>query len=231
MADDARDGTTSPMIGRSALGRARWSVWLLAAAVGLLPWLLHVAASDEPVLWWASRAYGFVAYLALWFAMLTGVLTSAKGLHGWLGRKTLMELHEQTTLIGLFATGVHLLAVVTNEHAGIGPAAALLPFASPQLTAEVAVGTLAFWALLLVWASSAIRARLPYATWRTLHALALGAFLLAFAHSIAAGTDSVAAGPRWLYVTTGAILIGAVITRVLIAFGLRRRHRPGGASW
>ena len=108
MADDARDGTTSPMIGRSALGRARWSVWLLAAAVGLLPWLLHVAASDEPVLWWASRAYGFVAYLALWFAMLTGVLTSAKGLHGWLGRKTLMELHEFPAYVAIDVRGVDI---------------------------------------------------------------------------------------------------------------------------
>jgi predicted ferric reductase len=195
----------------------QWAMWAAVACSAALPWLLEAAPGEAPALWWASRAFGFVSYLALWLAMLTGVLVSAQGLGGWLDRRRLVELHEQLTVAGVLATAVHVLAVVTNEHARIGPISALVPFASERLTASVALGTIAFWTFALVAGSSWMRTRLPHRFWRGVHALAFGAFLLALAHSVAAGSDSAATPARWLYVLSGSILSGAVVTRVAIA--------------
>jgi len=203
-----------------------WMILILAAFAGALPWLLQMGASDAPTLWWASRAFGFVSYLALWLAMITGVLISAHGLGGWMDRKTLVELHEQWTLAGVLATVVHVLAVVSNEHAGIGIIVAFVPFASERLTAAVGLGAIALWVFALVAASSWLRTRLPYLAWRAIHALAFGAFLLALAHSVASGTDSAAAPARWLHVVSGSVLAGAIVVRLSLALGWKSAARP-----
>lgn len=194
-----------------------WLFWALVMAAATLPWLLHANGSDAPVLWWAARSFGFVSYIALWLAMLTGVLVGAKGLDNWLDRKTLLDLHQQWTLAGVLATVMHVLSVVTNGHAGIGITGALVPFASERLTAAVGFGVLAFWAFALVSVSSWFRTRMSYATWRLLHTLAFGAFLLALVHSVSSGTDSGAAIVRWLYMLSGSTLVGVIAGRVLLA--------------
>ena len=217
--------------GRGArnIAPAGWVAWAAMVAALTLPWLLQFGAPEEPVLWWASRAFGFVSYVALWAAMLMGLLVSAQGLGGWLDRKMLAELHEQWTLAGVLATAVHIAAVVTNEHAGIDVVGAVVPFASTRLTAPLALGVIALWAFALVVATSWMRTRMPYAAWRALHALTFGAFVLALVHSVTAGTDSNEAFARWLYVVSGAALAGATVTRVLVACGRGlRRRTPGG---
>jgi len=199
-----------------------WPLWLLLGVALGSPWLAVAAGTEVPVLWWAARAFGFVSYVALWIAMLSGVLVGAKGIDGLIDRKVLLELHQQWTLSGVVATVAHLLAVVTNAHAGIGVMGALVPFASPSMTGAVGVGAVAFWAFGLMAATSWWRTRIPYTAWRAIHALAFGAFLLALIHSVASGTDSGAPLVRWLYVASGSLLAGAISVRLLVALGGRR---------
>jgi sulfoxide reductase heme-binding subunit YedZ len=197
-------------------------LWLLVALALASPWILAAGGTEAPVLWWAARAFGFVSYVALWIAMLTGVLIGAKGIEGVIDRKVLFELHQQWTLSGVAATAVHVLAVVTNAHAGVGVVGALVPFASSTMTGAVGLGVVAFWAFTVVAASSWVRTRLSYGVWRGIHALAFGAFLLALVHSVASGTDSGAPLVQWLYVASGSLLAGAIATRLVIALAGRR---------
>ena len=223
--------STEPLTGRprlapilpTSLPRRLWSpLWLLVVVALGSPWLLLAAGTDVPVLWWAARAFGFVSYVALWIAMLSGVLVGAKGIDGLIDRKVLLELHQQWTLSGVAATTVHVLAVVTNEHAGIGVVGALVPFASPIMTGAVGVGVVAFWAFALVAVSSWLRTRLSYAAWRAIHALAFGAFLLALVHAVTSGADSGEPLGQWLYVASGSLLAGAITVRLLVALASRR---------
>jgi sulfoxide reductase heme-binding subunit YedZ len=202
-------------------GAAAW-LWTLAALATGLPWLLQFAGSEAPALWWASRAYGFVSYVALWLSMLTGVLVGAKGIDGWIDRKVLLDLHQQWTLAGLIATVLHVFAVLTNAHADIGLAGALVPFASERLRAQVGVGVVSFWALALVCTTSWLRTHISYPLWRGVHAMAFGAFVLALVHSVSSGTDTGFMVVRWLYIGSGSLLAGAMVTRMLLALGRRR---------
>lgn len=198
------------------------SLWLVAGVAVASPWLLS-SATEAPVLWWAARAFGFVAYIALWIAMLSGVLIGAKGVDGVIDRKVLLDMHQEWTLAAVLATAAHVLAVVTNPHAGVGFVGSLVPFASPSMTAAIGLGVIAFWMLALIAVSSWLRTRVPYAAWRAVHALAFGAFILALIHSAASGTDSATRIAQWLYVASGSILAGAVTLRVLFAVGGRAR--------
>ncbi len=204
------------MTGTATRAIANLAVWAAVGAVLASPWVL-AAGSSEPVLWWAARAFGFVSYVALWLAMLTGVLLSTQRLPKRIDRKVLFELHQQWTLAAVVATALHVLALVTHPESGVGVTGALVPYASSQLTGPVALGVFAMWGLALLAVSSWLRSRISSTAWRIIHTTAFGAFLVALAHSVAAGTDTSAVAVQWLYVVTGTVLVGATAGRAVSA--------------
>jgi methionine sulfoxide reductase heme-binding subunit len=196
---------------------------LVAAVAGVLAmgatmtlWT-SAAGADEPLIWWAGRAAGFVAYLALWLSMMFGMAVSSKGMGGLLPKKLVMDMHQQWTLSAVVATLVHVLTLVFHAESGVTPLAALVPFASARLTGPVGIGTIALFGLLIVAGSSWLRTHIPYSAWRGIHALAFGTMILALAHGWTAGTDTPLEWARWLYVVSGALLVGALVTRVGLA--------------
>ena len=83
---------------------------LLSAAAGVLAMSMAMtlwtsaASADQPLIWWAGRAAGFVAYLALWLSMMFGMAVSSKGMGGLLPKKLVMDMHQQWTLSAVVAT-------------------------------------------------------------------------------------------------------------------------------
>ena len=181
---------------------------VLAMGATMTLWT-SAASADEPLIWWAGRAAGFVAYLTLWLSMMFGMAVSSKGMGGLLPKKLVMDMHQQWTLSAVVATLVHVLTLVFHAESGLTPLAALVPFASARLTGPVG--------LLIVAGSSWLRTHIPYSAWRGIHALAFGTMILALAHGWTAGTDTPLEWARWLYVVSGALLVGALVTRVGLA--------------
>lgn len=204
---------------------------LLLAALGALSvsTLAQVwgeaGTADQPLLWWAGRAAGFLAYAALWLSMLCGLAVSSKGAGGLLPRKALMDLHQQWALSAVVATVVHVFTLVAHAESGVTPWAAVIPFTSARLTGPVALGTFALLGLAILAVSSWLRQRLSYATWRAVHAFAFGTMFLALAHGWTAGTDTPAPATRWLYIVTLGVLVGAVAMRIGLASATARARR------
>ncbi len=205
-----------------------WMLWGATALVMTLPWLLQ-PHTEAPVLWWAGRALGFMAYIALWLAMLTGLLISSPGLLRRLDCKVVLELHQQWTFAGAVATVLHVLAITTHGASGIDLLSALVPYASTRLTGPVALGTLAFWGVVLVCATSWLRSHMSYNAWRIVHTVAFGAFLLALTHAVTVGTDSGYLLVRWLYGSSSVVLLAAMALRIGVSFTKRRRSGPATA--
>lgn len=206
---------------------------LISAAGGILVmsvaqqvWGL-AASAEQPLIWWAGRAAGFVAYLALWLSMMFGMAASSKGMGGLLPKKLMMDLHQQWTLSAVVASAVHVGMLVFHGESGVTPWAAVVPFASARLTGPVAVGTFALIGLVIVAGSSWLRSRIPYNAWRSIHALAFGTMLLALVHGWTAGTDTPLEWARWLYVVSAALLLGGLVTRLGLALmpSTSEKHR------
>lgn len=185
-----------------------------------------LAGPDVPALWWSMRALGLVAYLALWLSALFGVFVSAKGAGGLLNKATTVALHNRWALAALVATTLHVLAAIVDPLAGVSPLAVAVPLASATLTGPMALGTLALWGIAVIALTTALSRRLPRWAWRAAHASAFGTLLLALVHGVTAGTDTASPVVRGLYLVTSALLVGAVIQRVLLT---RRRTNAGTA--
>jgi len=206
---------------------------LVAAAFGALTTyaglalLAAASQAEQPLLWWAGRALGFLAFVALALSVVFGTLISARG-GGLLSSKWATDLHQQWTLAAVIATVGHVVVLVLHAESGVSPWAALIPFASARLTGPIALGTVALLGMLLVAGSSWARRLVPYSWWRAIHGLAFGVAILALVHSVAAGTDTQTTPATALYVASTAAVLGTVIVRVLQAVaGRDRAQRPG----
>lgn len=202
----------------------RW-FWVLAVLAGgallmrAVPDLLGAVSSPGvPLRWWAVRAFGLLAYLALWLSMMFGLLVSSRGAGGLLSPGWMIDLHRRWALAALVATGLHVLAVVADPAGRVGPLAVLVPFTSATLRGPVALGTVALLGLVAVAGTTAIPPRkLPRPVWRAVHGLTFGVFLLALVHGATAGTDAGTLWARAGYAVTAAVLLGAIAQRILHA--------------
>jgi predicted ferric reductase len=202
------------------LGSRLLNLLLVAASGALLlsvgsGVLAALAESEQPVLWWAGRASGFVAYFALWLSMVFGTLISAKSTFP--DKKLTMELHRQWSLAALLATVVHVVVLVAHDESGLSWLSGVVPFAAERLTGATAVGVFSLWGLALVEASSLLQRRLPHSWWRAIHGLAFGTMLLALVHAVASGTDTGLPLARAFYALTAAALAGAIAGRAASA--------------
>lgn len=203
---------------------------LLAGAFGALATYASLelwsamAMAEQPLLWWAGRALGFVAYVALWLSMLFGALISSGGAGGLLPKKWLMDLHQEWTLAAVVATVLHVIVLVTHAESHVTPWAAVIPFASATLTGPIALGTMAMIGLGVIAGTSWLRTRVPYAAWRGIHALSFGVMMLALAHSVTAGTDTATPAAGWLYIGSTVALILVIAVRIGVALAPTRRR-------
>lgn len=186
-----------------------------AASTQLLPAFFGVWETDAPLQWWASRATGFLAYVALWVSMILGLMISARGLDGVINRKTVLELHQQWTLSAVVAIGLHVAVIVTDEYVDMSWRGAAIPGESAYLPGSVALGTIGMWGVAVLALSSWLQRRVGYTTWRVIHASAFGTFVISLVHGWLAGTDSTTVGAQALYLTTAALLFGGIVFRVL----------------
>ncbi len=169
-----------------------------------------LAASPRPegdhTFWYLARAAGLSAYLMLFANVFLGMAVHLRPLDGLLARWRSFDLHQFTALLALGFMVLHALALLGDRYIGFAPAELLVPFASPYRPLWTALGVIAFYLVLAVFASSRLRRFVGHRAWRAIHYLSFAAFLLAMGHGLFAGTDS---GEPWaaaLYGATGAVI-------------------------
>jgi len=210
-----------------------------ALVVTLLPPLFGVivspsaadagAAPGVPIMWWAARAMGLLALVALWLSVLFGIFIAGKGAGGLLPKPSVALLHNRWALAAQVATALHVLLVIADPVSGVTPLAAVLPLTSATLTGPIALGTFALWGLAVLLITTALTRKLSKVAWRAVHASAFGSFLLATVHGATAGTDTTAPAVRILYALTSGLIIAAIIQRLLLARAASRTS-PQGTS-
>lgn len=200
------------------------------AVSALRPMLAAVTAPNIPVMWWCARAFGLLAYVALWLSQISGLLISSKGGGGLLEKSTATWLHNRWALAAQVATVLHVVFVVVDPVSGVSALAAFVPFTSATLTGPVALGTFAVWGLALLLVTTALSRRLSRTTWRAVHASAFGTFVLAALHGASAGADTVSPLIRGMYLITAALLVGGIVHRGLVARAERAEAPSKGAK-
>lgn len=163
--------------------------------------------------WVTGRALGIASYLSLTALVLLGTWLR----HPWRSRlplwhgETRLRVHAALAVATLVLVVGHLSSMAADRYAGVGWSGALIPGASHYRRIPVALGVVAFVAMVLLAASAGLAGRKGTRHWLGLHRLAALTFCLVWLHGLLAGTDAGALRP--LYVATGLAVVLLVATR------------------
>jgi methionine sulfoxide reductase heme-binding subunit len=166
-----------------------------------------VAYVSDPLLWYIDRGSGLAALMLLTTSVVLGVVSVTRVHSQRWPRFALSQLHRNLALLALTFGVVHVLTSVIDSFVPISVADALIPFVASYKPFWLALGTIGADLMLAVLITTALRRRLGFQAWRSVHMLSYGCWAASVIHSIGIGSD-----PRsavWA-VTIVAACIGAV---------------------
>jgi hypothetical protein len=128
-------------------------------------------------------------------------------------RFTIDALHRDVSLLVIAFLVLHVLTSVLDSFAPISLLDAVIPFRATYRPFWLGLGALSFDVLLALVATSLMRRRLGYRSWRAIHWLAYASWPVAVFHGLGTGSDT---RSWWMLALTGAC-----VAAVLVAVWLR----------
>ena len=181
-----------------------------------------------------TRSTGAVARLLLTFAIALGVVDVRRFQHAAVAaRFVVISLHRAISLLAMVFLALPILPSVLDSFAPISILDAFIPFASSYRPFWLGLGAVAFDLLLAVTFTSLLRQRIGLAGWRAIHWLAYASWPIALLHGFGTGSDVKSAWLLVLSVACLAVVLAAVIARVLAGWPGNLRIRGaalGGAG-
>ncbi|MHA6532104.1 ferric reductase-like transmembrane domain-containing protein [Paenibacillus sp. BAC0078] len=190
-------------------------------------WLSNL--SDSLSVWTTVRAAGFTSYLLLFVAIIAGLLQGeawAKGTR----RAQLLLIHQWSGWFGLLFGIVHGLVLTFDKYVGYSFFDIVIPFAAKNEPLWTGLGSLSFYMLLAIMASSDLMRKISKKLWRAIHFLALPTYVMALLHGIMLGTDSSTAWIQVLYMLTALAVACMVIRRISSGRGVKEKKRQVSVS-
>lgn len=169
---------------------------------------------SDPVLWYIDRGSGLAALLLLTTAVVLGVISVARVHSPRWPRFALAQLHRNLALLALTFGVVHVATAVVDSFVPIRLADAFIPFAAAYKPLWLAAGTIGADLMLAVLITTALRRRLGFRAWRSVHLLSYACWGTSVLHSIAIGSDARSA--IWAVMIVAACLgagAGAIVQR------------------
>jgi methionine sulfoxide reductase heme-binding subunit len=156
------------------------------------------------ILWFATRGSGIVSLILFSAVACLGLLAVARAQSPAWPRFLTVQLHRNLALVSVAFLGLHIVTAILDPFTSLGIVAAIVPLASSYRPVAVGLGVISVDLALAVVLTSLVRERIGQRTWRAIHWAAYAAWPLAVAHTITAGSDSLA--PWMLGVTAACVL-------------------------
>lgn len=157
------------------------------------------------ILWFATRGSGIVSLILFSGVACLGLLAVARAQSPNWPRFLTVGLHRNLALLSVAFVALHVVTAILDPFTSLGVAAAVIPLASSYRPVAVALGVISVDLTLAVVITSLLRERIGQRTWRAVHWAAYGAWPLAVAHCLTAGSDALS---LWMLGTTVGCVLG-----------------------
>ncbi len=157
----------------------------------LLAQLEAIDFSDQ-IWWYTVRVTGIVSVFTIAGGITTGLVTSGR----FFGVKPtipwLVDLHQLFSSITFVLLAAHMAGLYLDEFTSFTVRDLLIPFESNFANERlwIGVGTLGWWAFVIVDLSSRNRKRLPKKLWHSIHLLVFPLLAAGLAHGYFIGSDT-----------------------------------------
>ena len=167
---------------------------------------------DHTLSWEVARVGGMLALVLATASVVIGLALSLKMRTTAFPRFVTNELHRYVSLLTIIFIAVHGLAVWVDPFTAFTPSEVLVPLVSHYRPLWIAMGIVAGYLMLAVYASEWVRSRIGYAWWRRFHYVSFAVFLLGILHGLGSGSDTATA---WGIVVYG-LCVGSVAVLVIL---------------
>jgi predicted ferric reductase len=164
-----------------------------------------------------------VTLLLLTVSVLLGILTAGRFSTRRWPRFLSQGLHRNISLLVLVFLALHVGTTVVDTYTSISLTAAFVPFTSSYKTVWLSLGAVALDMLVALVATSLLRARIGYRSWRRVHWVAYACWPVAVTHGLGIGTDRNATWVFALTVTCASAVLGAGTWRLVSTARLEAR--------
>ena len=191
------------------------------------------AAAGPSLYWYLTRSTGAVALLLLTGAVVLGIMEVRRWSSPSWPRFAVDALHRNVSLLAMVFLVLHILTSVLDSFAPISLADAFIPFIGSYRPFWLGLGAVAFDLLLAVTVTSLLRQRLGYTSWRAIHWLTYASWPIALLHGFGTGSDVKSAWLLLLSLACLAVVLVALVARVLSGWPERLPRRAavlGGAG-
>ena len=178
--------------------------------------------SSSPAIWYAARASGVAAYVALSIVVSLGLTLGGKAQSRRWPRFSVEDVHRFGGLLVGSLIGVHVFAIAVDSFLPFSLTQLLVPLTSSYRPLWTGLGIAAAELLVALAITNHYRRRLPYRFWRKAHYLNFAVWTLASLHGLMAGTDR---GAVWLAILYG-VSVATVLMLLLWRFGARFFRSP-----
>jgi len=175
-----------------------------------------LATHSDSLAWYSSRILGFLAYGALAVSVLYGLLLSSGVLDRVAHRAVSLTLHQDLSAIAIGLTALHAALLALDTYVPQTVRQLVIPFAGPYRPEWVGIGQIAFYLMVVVYASFFVRRRIGQRAWRALHYTTFLAFVGATAHGVMSGTDSPADWALWIYASASVAVVFLLAYRITL---------------
>jgi len=163
-------------------------------------------AEDEMLTWHLIRSSGIFAYILLTGSMIWGLFLSNHLIKDWSPGPVSISIHSTLSWLGLFLSLFHAVLLMFDDYFTYTLGDVFIPFLGPYRPEWVGFGTLGFWMMLIITISFTFKKQLGQKTWKRLHYLSYGVYLMVTAHALFAGSDSELLGFR-IMIALGILLV------------------------
>lgn len=146
-------------------------------------------ATTSLSVWYLMRGSGLVALVLFSVAVALGVVGVRRWQSSRWSRLVTSGLHRNVALVATLFLAIHVVTAVMDRYIGLSWLGTLVPFHSTYRPLWVGLGVIAFDLVLAVTATSLLRRRLHYRTWRYVHFGTWIMWPIAVGHALGAGTD------------------------------------------
>lgn len=179
-------------------------------------------SEDDLLTWHLIRSSGIFAYILLTASMIWGLFLSNQLIKDWSPGPVSISIHSSLSWLGILFTLFHAVLLIFDDYFTYTLGDVFIPFAGPYRPEWVGLGTLGFWIMLLVTISFAFKKQLGQKTWKRLHYLSYGVYLMVTGHALFAGTDSELLGFR--------LMVGVGVLVVVLLTGARIGRKQSAPS-
>lgn len=167
---------------------------------------------DHTLSWEVARVGGMLALVLATASVVIGLALSLKMRSTAFPRFITNELHRYVSLLTIAFIVIHGLAVWADPFTAFTPSEVLVPLVAHYRPLWIAMGIVAGYLMLAVYASEWVRSRIGYAWWRRFHYVSFAVFLLGVLHGLGSGSDTATAWGIAVY----GLCVGSVAVLVIL---------------